>query len=205
MQALKINTNLLRAANVVASTEGMRYYLNGVSIEATRERVFYAATDGHRLVAFHHAAEWDDDTKEEERSLSIIIPKSSIEQIKINRREENGVLRSSDGRMWAIKKGLSTIAFEAIDGTFPDWRRVVPEETSGKTAQFNGDYLASFKKVARLAGAENTVPGVYHNGDGPALIDLGIIEHDYVACIMPMRCSATHQKISYRPDWVKAR
>lgn len=204
MQSLKINTNLLRAANVVASTEGTRYYLNGVSIEATSERVFYAATDGHRLVAFHHAAEWDDDTKEEGRSLSIIIPGSSIKQIKIDRKEEDSVLSSLGGRMWIIKKGLSTI-FEAIDGTFPDWRRIIPEETNGKTAQFNGDYLASFKKVGQLAGVKNTVPGVYHNGDGPALIDLGVMEHDYVACIMPMRCSATHQKISYRPDWVKAR
>lgn len=202
---LTINTNLLKAANVIASKEETRYYLQGVFIEATHERVFYAATDGHRLVAFHHAAEWSDSVEEEKRKFSIIVPSPIVEGMKINKKVAEAELRLSGEGMWIIKKEGLVTAFQALDATFPDWRRVVPEETNGKVAQFNGDYLASFKKVGRIIGVDNTIPGVYHNGDGPALIDLGATEYDYVACIMPVRWSAMHNQKANRPDWVKAR
>lgn len=198
--------NLLKAANVIASKEETRYYLQGVFIEATHERVFYVATDGHRLVAFHHAAEWNGDIEEKDRKFSVLIPSKVINGIKLYKAQNNAELKYSEGDMSVIKQADGSIfGFEMLDATFPDWRCVVPEETNGKVAQFNGDYLASFKKVGRIIGVDNTIPGVYHNGDGPALIDLGMTEYDYVACIMPMRCSATHNQKKNRPDWVKAR
>ena len=49
---VKINPSYLKAAMICASTEGTRYYLNGVHFIITKDWVRLVATDGHR--AFYY-------------------------------------------------------------------------------------------------------------------------------------------------------
>jgi len=42
----------LKACNLFASKEDVRYYLNGVLVTVTERATLYVATDGHRLLAY---------------------------------------------------------------------------------------------------------------------------------------------------------
>jgi len=78
----------------------------------------------------------------------------------------------------------TSVIFAPIDGTFPDWRRIIPKETDGKPAQFNPAYVGDFAKVTKALGQGQTA--FAYNGDGPALVTFGD-DIDGFGVLMPMR------------------
>ena len=188
MKNVEVNLHLIKAAALVASTEETRYYLNGVCLEARNGHITAIATDGHRLVAFEVGR--TNDTKE---SWSHIIPLSILKNLKVlkvkgkNSRLPAILNTTADGKI-SLEYDRNTITFAPIDGTFPDWRRVIPTECNCEIAQFNVNYLADMKKVADATDADKLgdIVVIGHNGVGPAIVRLPIaIPH--VAVIMPMR------------------
>ena len=77
------------------------------------------------------------------------------------------------------------LEFRAIDGTFPDWRRVIPSRTrqDGPPPLFNPDHLQRLWKAGKILGEQ--VVGLGYNDTSPALIEyatgdtLGVIMSMY--------------------------
>lgn len=175
MTNITISTDVLKAALVCASTEQVRYYLNGVYVDP---KGFLVATDGHRLfcakIDLEGVAPFD----------GWIIPAAAIKRALTGNKAPT--IDLSPAR-------LGDVAYEPIDAQYPDWRRVLPDDDlSGATAQFNPSYIADFGKIGDiLAGKKkgSILPcQVHHNGDGPA----GITFSANDACfgvLMPIRSS----------------
>jgi DNA polymerase-3 subunit beta len=155
---MQINVNYLKAAAIVASKEAVRYYLNGVAIQANDKGVFIVATDGHRACVFRQSKTGT--------PLDIIIPLAAINALKT--KEDTVELRKINDVQYMI----GNIAFEPIDGTFPDWRRIVPKETSGEIAQFDPAYVGDFAKVAKALNKGASVL-ISHNGYSASLVSFG--------------------------------
>jgi hypothetical protein len=170
----RINLRALAAVSLVASSETVtRHYLCGVCLEITEDATIYVATDGHRLVA-HYAPLGE---KDERNTLTgtFIIPTLSCRHFKLKTRETGDDARLSrrgDDQLSLFLWG-DMHNFAPIDGTFPDWRRVMPREVNLKRAYFDGDYVASFNQVARKLGHMNGCMGktyIAPNGDDAALV-----------------------------------
>jgi DNA polymerase-3 subunit beta len=183
---MQINVNYLKAATLVTSKEETRYYLKGVSINAGYKGVFIVATDGHRMAAFKQAETYDG------APIDIIIPTETVNALKT--KEETVEL----GKINENQYMLGNIIFTPIDGTFPDWRRIVPKELSNQTAQFNLSYLGDFAKVAKALG-KGTPAYVNHNGESAALISFGP-NVDGFGLLMPMRLKFTGMN-DLPPSW----
>jgi len=170
---MQINVNYLKAAVLAVSKEETRYYLKGVAIQANETGVFIVATDGHRAVAFRQSETYDG------APIDIIIPSDTVNALKT--KEETVELGKINGAQYM----LGNMIFEPIDGTFPEWRRIVPKEPSGEIAQFNLSYLGDFAKIAKALG-KGTPARVAHNGNAAALITFGP-DIDGFGLLMPMR------------------
>lgn len=193
--------NLLKAAALCASQDTTRYYLNGVEVQC-KENVFtITATDGHRLISFKPNVMFDGGMP---LPFSVIIPLDIIKALKVTKKSPEGDLIVQPDGTCAIKyQGRSTI-FQPVDGTFPNWKRVVPEKVDGTVGQYNAHYLADFAKINdmyRDDKAKCLIVG--HNGSGPALVYLPI-GIDNVAVIMPVRV-ASHETPTAAPDWALPR
>jgi len=146
-----IRSDYYRACAIFASTEEVRYYLKGVHIEPHPvEGVVLVATDGHRMLVAHDPDGYCD---------GHILVSISGEALKA------GKGKKSDGpygrRFEAVSEDQVNVVSLTdgtrececawrVDGTFPDWRRVVPsnkKKMSGLPC-FNPHYLADFAKVA---------------------------------------------------------
>ena len=191
--------NLLKAAALCASQDAARYYLNGVEVRV-KENVFtITATDGHRLISFKPPAigKLDGDMP---LPFNVIIPLDIIKALKVTKKAPEGDLIIQPDGTCAIKyQGRSTV-FQPVDGTFPDWKRVVPAKVDGTVGQYNAQYLADFAKINdmfRDDKAKCLIIG--HNGAGPALVHLPI-GIDNVAVIMPVR-TGTGEVPTSAPDW----
>jgi DNA polymerase-3 subunit beta len=170
-----IPTDLLKAALLCASTEQTRYYLCGVHLSTSGHMV---TTDGHRMFV----ARLND-----KPAADVIIPLADVQ----------AALKLAGARCQEIEvtaDKIGQIAFTAVDGTFPDWRRVVPtgEETPAKDkpedsaahVHFNHAYIGDLAKMGKaLAGASMLHPTSASN---PCLVTFGE-RADCFAVLMPVR------------------
>ena len=161
MTDVYIPADYLRAAMICASTEKTRYYLNGVYVDAAG---FIVSTDGHRafIGRFDPCEAGDGSQRPAPASFGgYIIPLATLKR----------VLTGNKARLIAVSGGeIDGLRYEPIDGTFPDWRRIVPPaEASGEPAQFNPGYVADMGKIGALigdGGKGKLGAHFHHNGAG---------------------------------------
>ena len=172
-----IATDILKAALYCASSEETRYYLKGVHLSTSGHMV---TTDGHRMFVAKLA---------EAAPADVIIPLDSVK----------AALKIAGPRAIVIELNgntLGSVTFVPVDGTFPEWRRVVPtgEETHTKPedapahAHFNHAYIGDLAKMGKaLDGTSMLHPTSASN---PCLVTFGERE-DCLAVLMPLRRNNT--------------
>jgi DNA polymerase-3 subunit beta len=194
----------LKATAIAASTEQTRYYLNGVCVEHSPNGPIFIATDGHRLIA--STQKW---LVENPATFSpVIVPMSLIKRVKISRKFDIATMTIEHKEGGEISVSIyyagATYAENSIDGTFPDWRRVIPQSCDGTVSQYNPAYLADFAEAGRvLAGGKCDVAvAVSYNGGSPALVRFWHEEKavQSFGVIMPLR---TNPVMQAPPTWTQ--
>ena len=203
-----VNANLFRAVALCQSTEATRYYLAGVHIEpCPMGGAIMVAIDGHRALVAH-----DTDGSTDGRYI-VSLDKAALTACKADRREAlprrvtstdpkaPAWVTSADGdQTHLIKDWL-------VDGTFPDWRRVLPKIDAPAFAAFDSALLASFEDVARILSDGRSAAGrcisiVTNSANGPSLIKFAASEAVF-GVLMPMRWSInSSQHQTAMPEWM---
>jgi len=205
MLKVTLNIRALRATLVAVSTEETRYYLNGINLEFTPDGVVMAATDGHRMIVLRQPYGEHGATG---AHASVIVPRDLVAKLKIKLKtlDTTTLTIADDGRLTFEHAGES-FGGSRIDGSFPDYRRVVPQELDGKPAQYNPQYLADFAKARQeLTGQKadrdgKTSPIVRYNGLNPAVVDFAWgTDFQAFGVIMPLR--TTDRTLYY--SWASA-
>lgn len=110
------------------STEETRYYLNGVFFHAVEGRLVTVATDGHRLSRLAQDA-----IGAVEGMPGIIVPRKTVDLFKDlaewTREGEDIAIRLDENKIEFAATGF-TLSSKLIDGTFPDYDRVIPKANS---------------------------------------------------------------------------
>lgn len=114
----------LAAVSFAISTEETRYYLNGVYLHATGEQLIAVATDGHRLARAVYSI--GDGAA---GMPGVIIPRKTVgllaSALKTANKQAILTVSVSENRI-CFELGAVRIASKLIDGTFPDYVRVIP-------------------------------------------------------------------------------
>lgn len=170
-----IPTDLLKAALFCASSEESRYYLRGVHLSTSGHMV---TTDGHRLFCAKLTEPVETD---------IIIPLDAIK----------AALKLAPKKAATIELNGNTIGgvtFTPIDGTFPNWKAVIPPVDGFKPgddktpAHFNPDYIHDLGQMSRALGSKTGTAFDIHawHNESPHGVTFANRE-DCFAVIMPMR------------------
>lgn len=132
---------LIDKTSFAMSLEETRYYLNGIYLHAVKdsngEKLRTVSTDGHRLsrVDMH----MPDNITE---IPGVIIPRKTIMEIRklLEDHTDNINLSLSDNK---IQLSFSNVVLTSklLDGTFPDYSRVIPEQTD-KTIMISNQLLS---------------------------------------------------------------
>lgn len=166
--AIEARADMLKAALMFISREATRPYLGGVYIDPAGLAV---STDGHRL--FCGALAPDDERAALPAFDGWTIPGEALKRALQGFKPPRGVV---DPRITISPERVGDVACKPIDGSFPDWRRVIPEAAAmdGAAAQYQGEYLADFDKAAvLLRGDRYSFARVYQDGKNPALVSFG--------------------------------
>lgn len=167
---------LLDATQFSMANQDVRYYLNGLLFELFNNELRTVATDGHRLAFANN----------ENLTNLINVPKDSLQQVIVPRKAVTELNRLLSDSEQLIKIELSSshmnITFESlnfttklIDGRFPDYQRVIPDQALCnkniiadrqllKQSLSRISVLSTEKfKAARLEFTENELIAVVHN------------------------------------------
>jgi len=139
----------------------IRYYLNGLGIEAAGDRpgLYLIATDGYRMMVAYDA----DGTIEGDDGLGVIIKKPPGLVSACRAKTKAGI-----APYMVVQGGRLSVGYDKdhagketelyvgpglpfIDGKFPDWRRVLPDFATlkpGFSGPVNAHLLASFSGLA---------------------------------------------------------
>jgi len=143
---------LIDKTRFAISTEETRYYLNGVYMHGTKnddgKPVLRAvATDGHRLALAEAPA-----PKGAEALAGVIVPRKAIGEA---RRLIDGLdgpveIDVSDSKI-VVRAGRATLTSKLIDGSFPDYARVIPKGNEKKLTIDNKASEAAVDRVATVS------------------------------------------------------
>lgn len=133
------------------STEETRYYLNGVYMHIADgdggKKLRCVATDGHRL------ARIDADMPESASDMpGVIVPRKTVGELR--------KLLDDDDMMIAVSVSETKVRFatpqitltsKVIDGTFPDYTRVIPQGNTRKLEVDAADFAQAVDRVATVS------------------------------------------------------
>ena len=185
----------IQALLITAAKKDIRYYLNGVLFERRNGMATLVSTDGHRATAISLGSNAGPD-------VQFIVPTDVLRACK----GKNDVVVTFDDQTKMVTVAILNGTFYAneINGTFPDYRRVInwPHgEFTGNPA-VNPDYLADCKKQAMLmAGQKSPAPNFITFGENNnVLVDIGVPE--FIGVVMPVRKDKVVVSHTCRPIWL---
>jgi DNA polymerase-3 subunit beta len=117
---------LIDKTRFAISTEETRYYLNGIFLHATnaggRDALRAVATDGHRLARV--TLDQPDGAKD---MPDVIVPRKCVGEVRKLLDEADGdIAVSLSASKIRFDFGAAQLTSKLIDGTFPDYSRVIP-------------------------------------------------------------------------------
>jgi DNA polymerase III subunit beta len=120
----KIFKSLLNKTSFAMAQQDVRYYLNGLLMELDGDNLRTVATDGHRL------ALCDTDLKTNlTEKVQVIVPRKGVlELIRLFNEDDVNIKVKISSNHVKISWGDLHFTSKLIDGKFPDYTRVIPEE-----------------------------------------------------------------------------
>jgi DNA polymerase-3 subunit beta len=116
---------LIERTHFAMAQQDVRYYLNGLMLEADGACLRAVATDGHRLALCEVEAEIEPDDFRQQ----VILPRKGVQELLRLLSESDAVstLRLGVNHLQATVDGIR-LTSKLIDGKFPDYQRVIPRE-----------------------------------------------------------------------------
>jgi DNA polymerase-3 subunit beta len=137
---------LIGAVRFAISHDDARFYLHGIHLHTMGDQLVAVATDGHRLAKYTMLAPSGLDC-----SLGIIVPKKTIENIlKVIDTKSDVVISFSNERI-RVACGSTVLISKLIDGSFPDYQRVIPSEFSTTAVVDIRDLTAALDRISSVA------------------------------------------------------
>lgn len=139
--------HLIERTHFAMAQQDVRYYLNGLMLELTPDRLRAVATDGHRLALCDEAAQ----TSVSEQT-QIIVPRKGIQELL-------RLLESSDAQARVQISGNHikvttpdlTLSSKLIDGRFPDYDRVIPKANATPLVANRDNLKLALQRTAILS------------------------------------------------------
>ena len=188
MEPIYIEHNILKALLLTAGKNDARIFLNGIQVEYSEKGVLLVTIDGHRISVArvdYVGDEFD----------SFIVPRTLIEGAK--GKAYHPCRLSCDQGIVFFTHTAETRA-RKLEGTYPQWRRIIPREFSGEAAVFNPTYYGDLGKAEKLLGMPEFSFFMRLNGEKPSLY---LPNSDFAIYIMGKR--APDKWVPFEtPEWI---
>jgi len=144
--AQDVLARLLEKTHFSMAQQDVRYYLNGLLLETGGKVLRTVATDGHRLALCE--VELDGEKMPEQQ---VIVPRKGV--LELQRLMGGGgelVIELGSNHVRIQLEGIRFTS-KLIDGRFPEYDRVIPQDTSNALSAGRGSFRSALQRTAILS------------------------------------------------------
>ncbi len=147
----KIIKRLFDKSKFAMSSEETRYYLNGVYLHScldNEKQILRAvATDGHRLAQIDI-----ENPGLQDKFSGIIVPKKTVSELRMVLDNENEeIYISVSNNKIRFSNNSLTLTSKIVDGTFPDYKRVIPIDNEKKLKVNASEFSEAVDRVSTVS------------------------------------------------------
>lgn len=133
------------------STDETRYVLNGTYLMFREGKMTVVATDGRRLAMVEHDLEFP-----ASHEMEIIVPSKTVSEVTRLLGDDGEVIVSLQGNQISFKVGDTLLISKLIEGTYPNFRKVIPGECRERITLPREAFLETVSRVSLLFGSEKS-------------------------------------------------
>lgn len=192
--------SMLRGAAAAMSTEETRYYLNGAYLHLVGRTVYAVATDGHRLERRSLPLPQDADLTGcgemgivHKDAVRFIIGMKGAISFNIKPASLCGVASNAE----------ETFRFKLIDGTFPGYQRVIPQDPTELFRVDAGVLSSAISRLAMMAD-KNFVGARIFISDDTLHLRLRRNDEMAVSYTIPAKCRDNETPIAFNARYLAA-
>jgi DNA polymerase-3 subunit beta len=126
------------------SDDETRFFMNGVFLEKSENKIVMVATDGRRLAFI------EKDANNIEDFSGIIVPPKILNIIAKRAGDEGLINISVSGKIIFIRFGTYNLSSVLLEGQFPNYRKVIPEEQLSVLSVNRSEMLDALRRVSLL-------------------------------------------------------
>ena len=137
---------LLDKTHFAMAQQDVRYYLNGLLIETNKNHLRTVATDGHQLALAQATVDGD---KLPEKQ--VIVPRKGVLELQRLLSGEGDVKIELGDNHIRLALGGNRFTSKLIDGRFPEYERVIPQDTDNQLAADRETFRGALQRTAILS------------------------------------------------------
>jgi DNA polymerase-3 subunit beta len=127
------------------SDDETRYFMNGVYLEKTGDKIIMVATDGRRLAYIGKPA-----GNEIQDFAGVIVPPKILNIITKRAGDEGLISISVTDKTIFIRFGSYSLSSVLLEGQFPNYRKVIPESQTNSLSVNRSEMLDALRRVSLL-------------------------------------------------------
>lgn len=179
---------LIDKTRFAISTEETRYYLNGIYLHSAQSgaqpTLRAVATDGHRLAQVELPR-----PAGAEGMPGVIVPRKTVYELHRLIEDSGGDVKVGVSQSKVrFEIGTVTLTSKLIDGTFPDYARVIPQSNDKEMRVSNAEFMSAVDRVSTIASErgravklniapDKLVLSVNNPEGGSATEEIGVVYH----------------------------
>lgn len=169
----EVKADLIEAAFLCLNAKEHRYYLHGIYFDGPR----IAATDGHRAFVGDTSRHMGE---------KFIVPYDTLKAAMPVIKKADTVLVEKYHEEYVMIVGANRYVFTPVDGTFPDYARLIPQAIKESPTQFKPSYINDLGKMAKALTGSDTGFHLFQAGLNPAGVKFKGRD-DCLSVLMPRR------------------
>lgn len=138
--------DMLDKVGFAMSSDETRYHLNGIFLDHKDDESIMVATDGHRLSLTRRKTKLP-----KLPQTGLIIPRKGVAELRKLVATQKGFELSIGKRHIFVRTERQTLFIRLIDGDFPNYSRVIPEDCKIKVAVPREPLMGALRRVVLLA------------------------------------------------------
>ena len=188
----------LRKTAYAISTDETRYVLNGVLCSFKENKLTLVATDGRRLALVDIELEFP-----RSHETEIIVPTKAVSELQRLLQDEGDLRLSVGENQIAFEVNGTFLVSKLIEGNYPNYRQVIPNETKERIPLERELFLAAVHRVSLLASEKsNSVKLIFSKNN--LEIAANTPEVGEARESLPIAYKGREFSIAFNPDFLMA-
>jgi len=177
--------------------QDVRYYLNGLLLEVTQERVRAVSTDGHRLALCDVSVQMENI----EHQKMILPRKAVLEFGRMLIDSDDPIVLSLSTNHIRFQYGNTVFTSKLIDGNFPDYERVIPSP-GGSVMEVSTELLKQALQRAAILSNEKYRGIRFSFSENTLMLTANNPEHDEAEEILEVLYEGEEMSVGFNVGYV---